>query len=165
VSVKVLDACRLCAERKAVRKIVRISYEHGGAFKVRLDDNTDAVAPYMVHQLAIDAAFERRAPVEPEVVDPNQIILVHTDRPPTGIEEPPPPGSVVITRIQTEVQADLGAIAEVFFADPFDPRVEKPSRTNDLVIHLLCHSAYLSQHPLRLTLDADGLIKEVIKGL
>jgi hypothetical protein len=137
--------------------ITRVRYELGGSFTVELDGPSDPViADNQTNQLAIDAAFERRAPVVLEL-EGARIRRVQSDLPP---DEPVAPSrrgqAVFITRISTQVEATTGElIAEVF-------STANQARTKDPVIHLLCHGAYVSKHPLALEL-ADSEIKAVVK--
>jgi hypothetical protein len=149
--------------------ITKIRYELNDSFTVELDDGSDPViADNWTNQLAIDAAFERRALVELTLEGARIHRVIHrvlSHVPPPDEPDGPPrrPEAVFITRISTQVQAPpVGLIAEVFFAaDPTaDPLEEQPARTKDPVIHLLCHGAYLSKHPLMLDL-ADSEIKEI----
>ena len=146
--------------------ITRVCFELNGSFTVELDGASDPViADNWTNQLAIDAAFERRARVD-LVLEGARIRRVQSNPP---RDEPDAPRrraeAVFVTRISTQVQAPpVGLIAEVFFtADPTaDPLEERPARTKDPVIHLLCHGACLSKHPLMLDL-ADSEIRAVQK--
>jgi hypothetical protein len=143
--------------------ITRVRFELGGYFTVELDGASDPViAANQTNQLAIDAAFERRAPVVLEL-EGDRIRRVQSDLPRDEQDAPPRRGQVFITRISTQVDAKTGElIAEVFYRE--DPNVgdERQARTKDPVIHLLCHGAYVSKHPLVLVL-ADSEIKAVQK--
>jgi hypothetical protein len=148
-------------------EIVKISHNTGDKFYVKLrepntgDDEVDVVAADPVNQLAVDAAFERRAPVILEL-DGNYIRRVQSDLP-RDTAEIAVPGRVIITRISTQVRPG-GYVAEILYAQP-PSTVETQVLTKDPVLHMLCHGAYLSKHPLELTLDEarlfmTGVIKE-----
>ena len=143
--------------------IVNISYDIGGVLRVRLDDNRDFEAVDVVNQLAVDAAFERRAGVTPEPDGGGYIVRVQSDQAPpgNGPGSPPPPDSVVITGISTQIQQG-GHVTEILYAESPSGE-EKFAKTYDPVIHLLCHGAYLSQHALVLKLDDDNFITSVTK--
>lgn len=147
-------------------EIVKISYNTGDKFYVKLrDPNTgeggDVVATDMFNQLAVDAAFERRAPVILEL-DGNRIRRVQSDLP-RDETEIAVPGGGIITRISTQVQ-EGGYVAEILYAQP-PSTVAEQVLTKDPVMHMLCHGAYLSKHLLVLTLDEarlyiTGVVKE-----
>jgi hypothetical protein len=147
-------------------EIVKISYNTGDKFYVKLrDPNTaeevDVVATDVFNQLAVDAAFVRRAPVILEL-DGNRIRRVQSDLP-RDETEIAVPGGGIITRISTQVQ-EGGYVAEILYAQP-PSTVEAQVLTKDPVMHMLCHGAYLSKHWLVLTLDEarlyiTGVIKE-----
>jgi hypothetical protein len=144
-------------------EVVRITYETGGAFTVKLDGaSTAVVANDVFNQLAVDAAFERRARVVLEL-DGDRIHRVQSDVPSNRPDPPPPGKAVLVTRISTQVNGTTGdLIAEIFFSK--NPGgAEEQGRTTDSVIHLLCHGAYLNKHPLRLELAQTNVITAVTK--
>jgi hypothetical protein len=143
-------------------EILKISYTAaGGTFTVRFDDeNNDVFAVDAVNQLAVDAAFERRAPVVLGVNEDYQIVRVMS-QPGTDAKDPGV-GGAVVTRISTQVQVS-GLVAEIFYAKNAEGE-EKASRTKNPVIHLLCHGAYVAKHRLELSLDEEGFITRVVKA-
>jgi hypothetical protein len=144
--------------------ILQISYTTGDTLRVQVhDSNTGNIVEFhtadMINQIAVDAAFERRAPVDFAVDGDNQIVEIKSQPAPPVLDIPPQ--DQVITRISTGLQVG-GLVMEAFFAQP-PSGDEKSGRTKDPVIQLLCHGAYLSQHPLTLTLDDNGIAKKVVK--
>jgi hypothetical protein len=143
--------------------ITSIRFEPGSYFTVELEGASDSpvIADNQTNQLAIDAAFERRAPVVLQL-EGARIRRVQSNPPRDKPDAPPRrEEAVFVTRISTQVVA-TGLIAEVFYRA--DPAVgdERQALTKDPVIHLLCHGAYVSEHPLVLEL-ADSEIKAVQK--
>jgi hypothetical protein len=144
--------------------ILQITYNVDGALHVQVQDpNSGSIVELhtadLINQIAVDAAFERRAHVNFAVDDNNQILEVKSEQTPPPLEGPPL--GQLITRISTGVQVG-GLVLEAFFAES-PSGTEKSARTRDPVMQLLCHGAYLSQHPLQLTLDDEGIIKKVVK--
>jgi hypothetical protein len=153
----------------AMTEIVRIAYDYQGSLNLQLYDpdsnetsELTAVDVEETNMLAVDSAFERRVPVIINIDGDNHIIRVET----TGgaqkepVRPPPIPG-VIITRVATQ-RGDI-LVAEIFFTEePTDPPIETQVRTNDPLIHIICHGAFLSQR--RLQIKADGAdIKSVVK--
>jgi hypothetical protein len=156
-------------EGMAMAEIVRITYDYQGSLNLRLYDpdaketsDLTAVDVEETNMLAVDSAFERRVPVIIYVDDDKHIIRVET----TGWAQkepvpPPPVPGVIITRMATQ-RGDI-LFAEVFFTEePTDPPIETQVRTEDPLIHIICHGAFLSKR--RLQIEADGAdITRVVK--
>ena len=151
-------------------EIVRLSYDVGAALDLTLYDpgtsetsNVSAVQVEPITMLAVDSAFERRTPVHIYVDEHKRITRVETlDAAPDEPEQWPPsaPDYVVISRIATQRQENL--IAEVFWKKDPTGSEQPPFRTNDLLIHILCHGAFLSRRPLVITVDQQD-VKRVFK--
>jgi hypothetical protein len=142
----------------------QISYD-SGMFKVEVFDletgeNHTYYAIDIVTQFAVDAAFERQVKVDVTTDDLDNILRVQSEEA-HDTDVLPPPGRVIITRIQTIEQVGR-LIAEIFHkSPPIDE--EHEGITKDPVILMLCHSAYALNHPLDLTLDQGGDITAVVK--
>jgi hypothetical protein len=150
-------------------EIVRIAYDYHDALNLRLYDpdaketiDLTAVDVEQTNMLAVDSAFERRVPVIINVDDDKHIIRVET----TGWAQmepvpPPPVPGVIITRIATQ-RGDV-LVAEIFFTEQAtDPPIETQVRTDDPLIHIICHGAFLAQRRLQITVDGAD-IKSVVK--
>ena len=152
-------------------EIIVLSYDAGGALTLKMFDpkaNTTsditAVDVEPTNMLAVDSAFERRTPVQIHVDDHKHILRVETLAPaPNEPESGPMTPGLVITRIASQRQENL--IAEIFV--PIDPNHpnhgEKPVRTTDPLIHIICHGAFLSKRPVDIKWDQTDDITRVAK--
>ena len=139
--------------------ITRIRYEVGGDFEVKLDGvSQPVVADNLFNQLAIDAAFERRARVVLEL-EGARIRRVQSDLPRVVGQERPQGNGALVTRISTQVDGTSGEmIAEIFF-EADRGGIEQQARSTDLVIQLLCHGTYVTQHRLALDLNQSAITR------
>jgi hypothetical protein len=160
----------------AMTEIVRIAYDYRGSLNLRLyepeaNETSDVTAVDVeeTNMLAVDSAFERRVPVIIRFDDDKHIIRVETNGPAQKEPVPPPPvPGVIITRTATQRGGNM-LVAEIFFTkEPTDPPEETQVRTDDPLIHIICHGAFLSER--RIQIEADGaditrVVKERLYGL
>jgi hypothetical protein len=139
--------------------IRRIRRDVGGEFAIELDATSRSLlADNLFNQLALDAAFERRARVVLEL-EGDRIRRVQSDVPRAGDQGRGAADSVRVTRISTQVDGISGEmIAEIFF-EANSGGGEQQARTTDPAIQMLCHGAYLTEHRLALKVERSEITR------